>query len=410
MSNATSVFDAAFSAPSGTPPSAQEGGTPTSPAKQEPTQQKPEPQKPEPQKPEPAKSEPAKGSVSKPEPAKPEPPKAGTAKPEPAKTEPAKPDPTAKKDPVEEVLEEISAPKKKDHLREAYESTKAKLAERETALQTREKEYNEKIEALRNQVEETELKLRFTDYSQSSEFQTQFQVPINSAWDSAIRDLDGYEIQDGDVARKVTENDISDLVAIPTAAVAAKKAKEMFGDAAGIVLSHRQKIRELGLAKAKAVEDWKTKGSERSRMMAEDHQIREQQARASLESEMELLREAQKEIYGEDENPEMNAHVQKGNALVRLALYGEGLPGGMPDDQKMGIKIAALGRIAVKASSFDREHARSEAKDKRIAELEAELKKLNNGDPDQKSGTRSKPTARNWREEVDQAFDSIGAR
>jgi hypothetical protein len=130
-----------------------------------------------------------------------------------------------------------------------------------------------RAEAIEKRNAELEEHIRYVDYSKSQEFAEKYQRPYEEAWASAVQELAELDVlaEDGTVARKATPQDLLALANLPLGE-ARRQANAMFGDSADDVMAHRRKVQELSRAQAKALDDARKSGSERTEKSAAQQQ------------------------------------------------------------------------------------------------------------------------------------------
>ncbi len=126
----------------------------------------------------------------------------------------------------------------------------------------------QRLAAAEKALQDREQEMRMTRYERSDEYRTKFEAPYKTAVSRAYREVKELLVsepnpQDPDNPREraATPADFDEVYNLPLGQ-ASKLAKAKFGDAAGIVMQHRQQIRGLAEAGYAAVEEYKSKGSE----------------------------------------------------------------------------------------------------------------------------------------------------
>lgn len=120
----------------------------------------------------------------------------------------------------------------------------------------------------KKRLEQYESDLRLTKYERSAEYKDKFQAPYQNAVQRAYREVKellafepNMEDPDHPRERQATQADFDEIYALPLGQ-ATRLAKQKFGDAAMIVLQHRQNIRQLAEAAYTAVEEYKGKAQQ----------------------------------------------------------------------------------------------------------------------------------------------------
>lgn len=309
------------------------------------------------------------------------------------KTEPkVEPKPQDGENDPDKVFEHPETPKA---LRETYKRTKdelskasARLKELETqveasrreASETVRSELNPRIAAAERRAAELESELRFANYERSEDFNSRYQTPLREAWESAITQFEGMTITDAHGnEREFAPPDMARLMSLPNAQ-ARKFAQEMFGTAAPEVMAVRAKLMDLTNARSKALEEWKTKGSEREKQIADQRKaVREQWDTSIKEYQNEYP-----DLFGPaDGDSEGNALLDKGLSIVRTAFVGEGLPDGITPAQKHEAVLAAQTLTSIRAMAFPRLLRNFNKAQSEIEELKAKLAEYEGSEPGQ---------------------------
>ena len=127
------------------------------------------------------------------------------------------------------------------------------------------------MEQIQRRNEELENHIRFTDYEQSTEFTEKLHTPHVDALGTAMRDLSRIPVVDEATGtqRAATEQDLFELMNLdPVKQIEAAEAK--FGPRlAQRVINHADKVRDVLLARNKALDEAKVKGKEREAQQSE---------------------------------------------------------------------------------------------------------------------------------------------
>jgi len=126
----------------------------------------------------------------------------------------------------------------------------------------------QELAAKTKRLEAMEQDLRMTKYERSQEYKDKFEKPYKDAVGRAYREVKELLVSEPNPddaenprERAATAADFDEVYALPLGQ-ASRLAKAKFGDAAGIVMQHRQTIRAAAEAGYAAVEEYKAKGSE----------------------------------------------------------------------------------------------------------------------------------------------------
>lgn len=261
-------------------------------------------------------------------------------------------------------------------LEEARESGTKREVEKARA------ELSAEIEKHKKRAEEMETEVKYLDYTRSSEFKETYHAPLVAAWKAAIDDIRGAVITDDDgTERPGTPDDIKALVGMSTIE-AARKANELFGAAGAEMMAHRRAILDRITAKERALEEWRTKGSEREAQRQRETEEGHSKVVGMWESTMKDLTESNRDLFGDDEaDAEGNELLKKADAIVRLAFTGEGLKDGLTADQRRELVTKAQANVAIRARAFGRERLRSMRLQEKVADLEAKLAEYQKSEP-----------------------------
>lgn len=347
------------------------------------------PKPPEPAKPAP---EPAKADIPAAKPA----PKAAEKPPEPAKA-PPKPAEKPPDKPADKAPEKM-APKE---LREAYESLKAKLREREEEAtkvkaeleavkkapppeDPEKKTLAERLSERETRLQKLEEELRYAAYEQTDEYQQHYNR-YQRAWQRGHDVVTTLTKADGTPA---TPRDFERLVNTASEDEAATLAEELFGPGAkaNSAMNHRNHIRDMNQACHEAKAEWRTKGAERLKAA--------EAARIQRAKELEgIYKTALKEA--EDKYPQWFKPPEDDEKAAEL--LAEGLK--MVDEtfskaQELPPDVLVRRHAAIRnrAGAFSRVvHDLKTAKD-RIAQLEKELADYHNSTPGKGEITGEPPT------------------
>lgn len=288
-------------------------------------------------------------------------------------------------------------PKTLKDFRATYETTKrerdeyaAKLKALEEAresgtraeVEKAKAELSAEIEKHKKRAQEMETEVKYLDYTRSSEFKENYHAPLVSAWKAAIDDIRGAVVTDADGnERPATAEDIKELVGMTTVD-AARKASELFGAAASEMLAHRRAILDRINARDKALDEWKTKGSEREAQRQRETEEGHAKVVGLWESTMKDLSDANPELFGDDAaDADGNELLKKADAIVRLAFTGEGLKDGLTMDQRRELVTKAQANVAIRARAFGRERLRSIRLQEKVTALEAKLAEFQKSEP-----------------------------
>ena len=319
----------------------------------------------------------------------------------PAPVEKPKPQPQAAKKAVEIPEEQKSARGGTlKEFRENYETTKKErdeLASKLKALETAREEgtraeikkateeYEKKVSALEAKYNEVETRLKFTDYTRSTEYKDKFEKPLQSAWQEAIADISGatIELEDGS-ERQASHQDIQALLHLPAIA-AAKRATELFGAAAPAVLQHRNSILSIMKARDGAVREYQEKGAEREREMSAKASQQMERVYGVFNETIRNYESADAGLYGRPEDPDAQKFWDAGDRLIALAVKRQGLDSSLPEEEQSAVLTKAQAAVAARARAFGPLRHRVMKLESELEELRGKHAKLSKSEPGQGS-------------------------
>lgn len=305
--------------------------------------------------------------------------------PEKSKATPTAPKETPK--PPAEVPVDKMAPKQ---LREAYGKLKGQLKELEAKIEAEKnkppvkqddaklKEIEERLADREKRLQAIEEERQYADFERSDAYKRQYWEPFVSSFNEGRDLVKQLTVNaDGD-ERQGTPEDFDRLMKISEPNQAAQYAQDMFGASAPEVLIARREVIRANNARIKAIDEFKSKGSERQKM--------QEQHIGSLRKAYESHRDAAVEKFphwfkpteGEAIDPKANELLQKGYQFVDQMFQDNQ----MPVDQL--VKLHSV--VRNKAGAFDRVAHDLRKASARVKELEAKLAEYENSEP--AGGTR----------------------
>lgn len=320
------------------------------------------------------------------------------------KDEAEKPEDDAAEDQDAEAPEDADSTKKaNDKLRRAYESSKKKIEELEKKLSMprdedpEHKALVERLDAREKRLQQLQEELEFAAFERSDKYKAEYEQPLISAWQSAVKEVEGLEVVTADgETRAATVDDLKLIVNMGTkdATIAAK---EMFGDTASEVLAIRRKLVELNDARFRAIEDYRKKGGEiEKERIARHAQQREKMAKIWSESNDSAVKRFPKLFAPEEGDEKGNALLQNGTEMADLAFSGFDK---LPPEEMARLHSA----IRMKAAGFDRMVYRARRAEARIKELESELDEFKKSEPKPGEAARTTPKEKKgWADEIDE--------
>ena len=334
--------------------------------------------------------------------------------PKPADAKPANPKPEAAKPPKKGGIEE---------LRQTYELTRAEKEQLQAKVdelqRTREEgtraEVAKATEALRKEIEEVrkareeaEKELQFANYTKSREYQEKYTEPLQAAWRDALGDIAGIQVTDGDTGevREVSPRELQEVILAKSAGEASLKAREIFGDAAAVVMQHRTKILGLDRDRMNAIKEFTEKGAERQKRLEAQRAEQATETRRQWEKAVEATVSERPALYAKPKDDDTLAKAwDDGDKLVKLAMLGEVPPDvdvGAPEDRG-ALQIEAQAEMAARVRGFNVMAHRNVRLQKEVASLKAELQRLKGSEPGQDSKAPDPKPARSWEVALDEA-------
>lgn len=344
-------------------------------------------------------------------------PENGAPPPAPAAATPA-PEPDAKPDKKTlpdldkqyEGMQKLETPQDKGEvkggakeLRAAYESTKAELAKRDATIaelqkqveatrsgkvaedskawETERERYNERIKALEGEI-------AAADFTKSTEFQEQYQKPINETYRTFANRVKQLKVigDDGE-SRAATQDDLDHFLSMPLEQ--AIEEAERFGKAAPMVMQWRERLEELVGKKTSEIARRREKGGE---FLTEQQKAQQEIAKgykSAYETRWKTQVEKLPQLYGPDEtDKEGNAILEQDRGLIDFAFE--------PDPESKPQDVAtARAEVGLRAMAFRRTMHRLNAAKQEITALKEKLAAYENSQPGPgvgSNGAARKPT------------------
>lgn len=274
-------------------------------------------------------------------------------------------------------------------LREAYETSKRRVKELESELtsikETHAKadvgELQTQLEAANKRAEAAETELKYTRYEKSDEYKKKYVEPLTRAFHKAYGDVVQLTLTDGDGnERPATKEDFDGILRMPLGQ--AKMEAKKFGEFAEEVMAHRRKILELHEEAGRAIEEYRTQGSEREKSMSAQQAATQQRA-AKLFGQ--LNEQARKK------NPDWFTPVEGDEEGNKLLQWGYGLADKLFGDQSKlseGERVALHSAAYNQLAGFGRMALRVKKLTEQVKELETKLEQYEESEP---SGGGRKP-------------------
>lgn len=254
-----------------------------------------------------------------------------------------------------------------------------RLAEREKALEDHKK-----------RVAEYEQELQFTNFTKSQAYKDQYEKPLINAYKlgqskTAMLQVVERTDEEGKVlqaARDATAADFDAIMRITDERTAIKKAHELFGEAAAVVLNHRERVNEKNALADEAVAEYRTKGAEREKTLREQQEKQSKEFAGMIDNFQKAAVEKYPQLFKPDESdPKGNELLDRGSHLLQRVLRN-GAPIKDGEQQMTAEEFAiAVAAVRNKAAGFDRVNYRRHMLERRVKELEKELAQYKSSKP-----------------------------
>lgn len=296
-------------------------------------------------------------------------------------------------------------------LREQYEKTQGELKESRSRIAEMEKRIADaeargkdstvmaqRLADMEKEREQLKADLRAIRHEQDPEFKDKFDKPFNQAAEYAKREVEQLQVLDenGDPARNATWEDFAQLYSLPKGKAVAM-AKTMFGDQAGIVISHMTDLQRMAFQKESALQEERANFQKREQ---------EQQAKQAQEREAvgKMWADVNKDIA--DRHPEWyqpDPEDQEGNDLLQEGYRLVDSAFGNRNAMTLQQRVLLDANIRHRAAAFTRaQHQLGRAKE-RIAELEARIAEMEGGEPGEvqnPGGEQPASGETNWKDDL----------
>lgn len=277
-----------------------------------------------------------------------------------------------------------------DHYKKKFTEAERRLAEIEKTNGSPEamKAVNEQLTKATARLKELEQEIKYVDYTKSQEFQDQYQKPYDDAWKRTMTELRELTVEDGaGNVRPFSAQDMLELVNLPLPK-AHELAKELFGDLAGEVMSHRMEIKRLFDKQTAALNEAKTKGEEHLKTKHAQQELQTKELTSFVaqawkeENETALKHPTHAVHFTPIEGDEVgNAKLKKGYELVDRAFAENPSDPSLTPEQRREI-ISRHAAVRNRAAAYGRLVHQLSTRDARIAELEKQLAGYEKSTPD----------------------------
>lgn len=322
--------------------------------------------------------------------------------PKPAETPPA---PKPKK-PADFLRDELTRAKtERDQFKAEIEKLKAPKEDPEKKTLT------EQLESERKRREELETEMRFTNYERSPEYKEKFEKPYQDAWNNGRAWVSKLKVTDADGnTRTATAADFDSLMELSFSDPdrAAGMVGDLFGNKASSVTPYMTRVQEAAQAANQAIDTYRKEGSEREKHMTEtrsklhkdvSEQWTEHKKPDSIPDKWKPFLTPKE---GDDEG---NKLLEAGYAKFDEAMGLDARNPRLTKEQRAEIlgKTAAQRHLAANGMRLIKQ---VQARDSKIAELEAELTKFKESEP---GGGDGKPDGEHKGPPADTMAGALGA-
>lgn len=274
------------------------------------------------------------------------------------------------------------------------------------------KAVNEQLEALKQRNTELESKIKFVSYKDSAEFKQTYEKPYVDAWIAGRNRISAMTVIDNPdtgETRAGKAEDFDTLMRIGNDDQAAEWASQKFGTKAALALYHRERVQELSTAADRAMEEYKTKGSDQEKQTQAQYDafvksVGEEIAplwKASTEGPAEKYPQWSKPIDGDEKGNEL---LQRGLETAKKAFASFNPYDPKLNKEQRAEMVRLHATVFNKASWFDRLAYQNVQKDKQIKELQKQLDDYKASEPGAGTGKRGNKTGNeipSWEEQLE---------
>ena len=265
----------------------------------------------------------------------------------------------------------------------------------------------QEVARLKKSNEEYEGELRLTRYERSSDYKEKFEKPAQQATARAyakVTQLFVIEPNPDDPEnpkeRQATKADFDEVYGQPSDGMAWKIAKQKFGEAAPMVMGHREKVQELWTNAYAAVEEHKAKGGEREQAINALSQQQQIARNRAWQKVNDTFAKKNPELFGErDGDQEGNELLAKATAFVDTVFSSD--RNNYPPEQQLAMDA----RTRNWALAFPRMRRDNQKLKADLVEAQKTIETLRGSSPGKPvpgaEGADKKPKT------MDEAFDSM---
>jgi hypothetical protein len=317
-------------------------------------------------------------------------------------------------------------PSKVASLRQAYESTKRRVAELElevNSLKTakppedpEKKTLSERLAEREKRLGELEDRIRFSAYEQSDEYREKYEKPFVAAYQSGRAKAASMKTSaDDGTERQGQASDFDRIMQIADDNAAADAAFELFGNKASSVMYWRERVLELNGARTNALEEYRKTATEKHKQEVEHHT----QSQSKMASLYEHANKSAIEKYPQffkptDGDAEGNKLLEAGYRRADMAFNG----GKGVDENGKEVQLSPEAMVFLhselrnKAAGFNRQVYLNKKLTAKIAELEKSLAEFKTSEPGSGEGGKGKekPKYASLMDEVEAGMDKFAGR
>jgi hypothetical protein len=274
------------------------------------------------------------------------------------------------------------------------------------------KAVQEELKSAKSRADDLESKIRFVSYKDSQEFKDSYEKPYVDAWITGRSRVAGMTVTvdpDTGSTRQGKAEDFDQLMKIHSDDDAAEFAAVHFGNKASAVLYHRERVQELSAKADRAVEEYKTKGSEQEKQAREQSETFNKTVGTevgrlwtdTIKAAEEKYPQWSKPVEGDEKG---NQLLAKGVELANKAFASFNVFDPRLSKEQRAEMVKSHTALFNKAAWFDRLAYADAQKARKISELEKQLEDYKQSEPGAGSGRRSANGAGaipSWEDELD---------
>lgn len=247
------------------------------------------------------------------------------------------------------------------------------------------KEKEAALEASQKRLTELEEEIRFSNYKKSKPYQ-EMQDKYKGAWTKAMSTLSEITLQGENGERAMTPNDLLELVNLSD--VQAKRAAiDKYGDLEGLVMQHRDKIRDLADQQATEEEKARSEGAMREKTKLEEVQKKYTEVTSEIKD---TYTKANQQASDDPKNgkyfkpiegdQDWNQRLAKGFELVDRGFNESPLQDGISPEERRA-RVERHVAIRNRAAAFGPLKSQNQKLEAKIAEMQKVLDEFKGSEP-----------------------------